>query len=185
MPSKKTKKILFIWTIVTIAIASVFAFMLWTILASDKVYISKSLEIKEEIKKADSFLFIKKDVETNKDSINKIYDYIIKPEEVVNFMQKIEDLAKNNSLKSEVKSVSFEAIADTTLSNLESMKIQVSVSGDWKNVAYFLELLENYPASLNIKKVSLNNNAHVLVKNKKVSQWTGVFDFSVIKIKDK
>jgi len=184
MPSKKTKKILLVWIFISAILAVAFAFALWSIFSFDAVSTAKSIEIKDETKKGESYLFMKKDIENNKNSINRVYDYIIKSDEIVNFMQKIEDLAKENGLTPEVKSVSFEGVAGNNISNIESMRILVDVTGEWKSVEYFLEILENYPISLDIKKFSLNKT-DIVIKNKKVPQWTGSFDFSVIKIKDK
>lgn len=184
MPSKKTKKILLVWIVVAAVFAGAFAFVLWSVFSFDAISTAKSIEIRDETKKGESYLFMKKDIETNKNSINKVYDYIIKPDDVVNFMQKLEDLARDNNLKSEVKAVSFEGVSGANLSNVESMRVLVDVTGEWKNVEYFLEVLENYPISLDIKKFSLSKT-DIVVKNKKVPQWTGSFDFSVIKVKDK
>jgi len=184
MPSEKTKKILLIWIVITTLFAGSFCFMIWKIFSFGAVSTAESIEIRNETQKGESYLFMKKDIETNKNSINKVYDYIVKSDDTVGFIQKIEDLAKNNGLKPEVKSVSFEGIANSDVSNIESMRIQLDVTGEWKNVSYFLELIENYPISLNLKRFSLNKT-DITVKNKKISQWTGGFDFSVIKIKDK
>jgi phosphate/sulfate permease len=184
MPSNKTKRILIVWIIIAAFLAGSFAFILWSIFSFDAISTTKSIEIKDETKKGEAYLFMKKDIETNKNSINKVYDYIIKSDDVVNFMQKLEDLAKSNSLKSEVKSVSFEGIAGNNISNIESMRILLDVTGEWKNVEYFLEILENYPISLDIRKFSFNKT-DITVKNKKITQWTGSFDLSVIKVKDK
>jgi hypothetical protein len=184
MPSEKTKKILIVWIVIAAIFAGVYSFMIWKIYVIDGTSTSKSIEIRDITKKNDSYLFMKKDIEMNKNSINKVNDYIIKADETVAFMEKIESLAKSNNLKSEVKSVSFEAIPNGDISNIEYMRIQMDVVGEWKNVEYFLELLENYPINLKIKKFSFSR-VDTTVKNKKISQWTGNFDFSVIKVKDK
>lgn len=185
MVDTKTKKIFIARFVLAILMITVFAFMTWLILFFDDISTVKSIEIRDETKKGESFLFIKKDIENNKNSINKVYDYIIKADGAVDFMQNIENLAKSSGLKSEVKSVSFDPVSGVKLSGVESMRVRFDVIGEWKDVEYFLELLENYPMHLVINKIALNKFSDYLVKDKKIPQWLGSFEFSIIKVKDK
>jgi len=185
MPTQKTKKILVLWGTLSVTIVLIFSVMVWFIFYFDGISTQMSIDIKNETKKGDSFLFLKKDIEANKNSINMVYDYVIKADGMVDFMQFLEDSTSKMNLKSEVKSVTFEAVSGANLKNIEQMKIQMDVTGEWRDVEYFLEFLENYPISLSVKKFSLNKFSDYILKGKKVPQWVGSFEFSVIKLKDK
>ena len=60
----------------------------------------------------------------------------------------------------------------------------MNVIGEWKNVQFFLKELENYPLKITINSVSFNKYSDKVVNDKKISQWTGNFEFTVAKIKD-
>jgi Tfp pilus assembly protein PilO len=93
----------------------------------------------------------------------------------VAFIEQIENLAKVSGLEEKTNNVS-EAL--NQVSGAKSLDIQLTVTGDWNNVMYFLGQLENLPYSLNIKNVSLNRQSSD--SKNKTNLWIGAFDFSVI-----
>jgi hypothetical protein len=185
MPIKKSKKILFLSSVMATFSVLVFLTMFFIIKSLNQSSLEKSNEIKNEIEKDESLFFIKKDIENNKILLEKIDNYVIKSDEVVNFIQAIEGLALNNGLKSEVKSVSFTSFSDIDSSYLELTKVKINVVGEWGNVEYFLQILENYPLKINIANISLSKFTSNTVKGKTISQWSGDFEFTVVKLKDK
>ncbi len=60
----------------------------------------------------------------------------------------------------------------------------MNVIGQWKDVQFFLALLENYPLKITVKSVSLSTFGTYEVKGKNVPEWSGDFEFTALKLKD-
>ena len=90
----------------------------------------------------------------------------------------------NSELKSDISAVSNEAYNKGNLIGVELLRVKMNVIGEWKNVQFFLKELENYPLKITINSVSFNKYSDKVVNDKKISQWTGNFEFTVAKIKD-
>lgn len=185
MPIQKTKKILVISFLLALLSISVFVFMFFVINSLNESSLKNSIEIEDGIKKDESLFLIKKDLEDNKVSLEKISSFIVKPDEVVDFIQTIENLALNNGLKSEVKSVSFSPFSEMNSSYLELIKVKVTVIGEWRNVLFFIKVLESHPLKIDMTNISLNKFTDYTIGGKVVPQWLGDFEFTVVKLKDK
>ena len=183
MPLLKTKKILTITLIVDIILFSIFVFIYLNIKSAGDEFSSKAILIESELDKQTAFLSMKKDLEANSIGINNLSNYVISSDGIVDFMKSLDKLTLNNGLKSEVKSISFTPISGSEYQNLELADIKIDVIGEWRNVEYFLKVLENYPLSLSITNFSMSKFSDYQVKGKKIPQWLGSFDFTVLKMK--
>ena len=111
-------------------------------------------------------------------------EYIIPSGGTVDFIKLLEQLVSNSNIKSDIKNVTTENDNKDNLVGAELIRINMDVLGEWKNVQFFITLLENYPLKIEIKSISLNKFSDNVVKGRSVSQWAGNFEFTVLKYKD-
>ena len=180
MPTRKTK-IIFFTALSLVVLASVCFVLMYmsmnSLIGSTSI---KEDQIKTEMQTVDSRNLMKKDLEANSAQIAELSNFMISADGSVDFVKTLESLTSENNLKIDVKNV---ASADISNNKVELLNVNTDVTGEWKNVEYFLEILENYPLKTTINKVSLNKITDNKIGGKKVSQWVGNFDFSVVKLK--
>lgn len=176
MPKKKTKILavsLFILDIVLISIFfSVYSYM------NNQVRETTDKEdtITNLIKQQESVSLMKKDLGNGGNYQDQLYGYVLKKESVVSFIKTLEELAATSSLSSQINSVTFETGSMVSSINAELARFKMNVSGEWKNVIYFLKLLENYPLKIRIDGLSTTKTAS--------GKWSADFNFTVVKFKD-
>ena len=110
--------------------------------------------------------------------------YLIPSGGTVDFIKTLEQLVSNSGIKSDIKTVTTENNDKTNAIGAELLRINMDVLGEWKNVQFFITLLENYPLKIEIKNISLNKFSDYTVKGKSTPQWAGNFEFTVVKYKD-
>jgi hypothetical protein len=171
--------------IADIIAVSIFVFILWDINSINNKFTLKAFEIKSEADKQDTFFSTKRDWGENNVKINNLDSYVMSSDGVANFIERLGSLTLNNGLKSEVKSISFGTVSGRNYRNIELVDIKIDVIGEWRNVEYFLEILENYPLAIDIKSFNMSKFSDYEKNNKKISQWLGSFEFTVVKLKEK
>ncbi|MCX6717150.1 MAG: hypothetical protein NTU76_00550 [Candidatus Taylorbacteria bacterium] len=122
-----------------------------------------------------------KELLNNKNYTDKLSEYIISSNGVIDFIDILEKKISSNNLKSDVKSLVYEA---GSIPNLELARIKIDVTGEWKNVVFFLKLLENYPLKISIENVSFKKFSEYKIGSKDVPQWVGSLEFTVLKYKE-
>ncbi len=182
MPQKKTK-ILLASLLITDLILAVIFFMMFSYTRSQ---ISKTIEetnqIKIEIKKEESRSLMRKDIEDANNYKDIFNAYLIHEDDVVSFIKILESMVATSSLKSEVNSVTYQPSSTLTPIGGQLLRVNTTVTGEWKNIQFFLQLLENYPLQISIQKVSFDKSSSE-INGKKVPQWSANFDFTVIILK--
>lgn len=184
MIKDKTKKIFTLILALNIVVLSVFCFMLWKINSYKKDSESKVQKISLQVQKEESYLHVKKDFENYRDSIDRINGYIVGQDGIVNFIKDLESMTLRDGLKSDIKSVSFEPVVGINAKYFESIRIKADISGEWRNLDFFLRSLETYSLKLDIKSISFVKVSDTSA-SKKIPQWVGSFEFTLLKIKDK
>lgn len=184
MPKKETKTLIITLLSINIISISLFVFLFYFTESLIAESVKKEDDIKMELKKEDAIILMKEDLSLGKMYQDKLMTYVVPSGGTVDFIKTLEQLVLSSGLKSDVKSVSSELYDKGNSINLEFLKINIDVIGEWKNVQFFLTLLENYPLKININKISLNKFSDYIVGGKSVPQWAGNFEFTVVKIKD-
>lgn len=184
MPKKKTKILLITLFFADILIAGVFAFVYISTKNLITESVNKEDQIKAELKKENAAVIMKEDLALAKVYQEKLNNYVINSNGTVAFIELLENMIIKSGLKSDIRNVATEAYKKSGVSNVELLRVNADVVGEWKNVQYFLNLLENYPLQINIEKVSINKFSDLSSKGKSISQWAGSFEFTVLKIKD-
>lgn len=185
MPKKKTKNILIMFLVLDLILIAVFSIFYLYMKEQNIDTNDKENRIKNEIKKQEARSLMQEDLNESKIYGEKIKDLIIGQENIVGFIKIIEDLVYSSGLTFEMKSVSAESNDNLKIINSEYIRVKLDVVGEWKNIQFFLNLLENYPLKINIDKVIFTKFSDYEAKSKKMPQWLGSFEFTVIKIKDK
>lgn len=184
MPKDKTKKIFLFLLILNISLGISFGFLFLYVKNQNIKASEIENEIKNEIRKQESRSIMQDDLNKALESEIELKKYFVEKENIVGFIEIIENSVSNSSLKSEVKSVSTESSDNLNKINAEYLRIKLDVTGDWEKILYFIKLLENYPLKINIEKVFLTKYSDYDSKNKIIPQWLASFDFTVLKFKD-
>lgn len=184
MPKKETKKLVIILLLIDLIIISFFVFLYYFTKNLITESVNKESEIKIELKKEDTRALMKNDLILGKMYQEKLMDYMIPKSGTVDFIKNLEQLILNSGLKSDIKTVSNEPYDKGNTIGLELIRIKMNVIGEWKNVQFFLNELENYPLKITINNASFNKSSDNIVNNKKIPQWSVNFEFTVVKIKD-
>lgn len=184
MPKKKTKILLLILIIIDLISISAFIFIFIFTKNLIAESVSKEDQIKMELKKESAAVLMKDDLAQGKNYQAQMMNYVVASDGTVAFIELLEKIVNNNNLKLNIRNVTTEPYKKSNNSTVELLRISIDVTGEWKNVYYFLSTLENYPLQIDINKLSINKFDDTSIKGKKVPQWSGSFDFTVVKIKE-
>jgi hypothetical protein len=184
MKSTKTKTFLILMIILDLFFVAVFIALFTFIKKQISDTVSMTDQIKAEIKKEQTLSLMKKDIEDSKNYQDKLYGYFIGKDNVADFLKILENLVSSSSLKSEVQSVAYEPTDKSALISTELVRVKMNVVGEWKNIQFFIQLLENYPLKIDIKNVSLNKSSDAVVSGRQIPQWSANIDFTVAKLKN-
>jgi len=184
MPKKETKRLLIIMVATNLLIIGLFIYVYNYTNNLINKSINTESDIKIELQKQDARIMMKNDLISSKTYQEKLKEYIVPSEGTVNFIKLLEQLALNSNIKSDIKNVATENDNKNILASTELIRINMDVLGEWKNVQFFITLLENYPLKIEIKNVYLNKFSENVVRGKSISQWAGNIEFTVLKYKD-
>jgi|GEM_PF-3305569 len=184
MTKTKTKILLSFLIILDLCLVAVFVVLY--IFTKNQITdtINNTNQIITEIKRQETLSLMKKDVEDSKNYENKIYGYFIGADNVADFLKTVEGLVASSSLKDDIQSVDYESPSTVASVNTELLRVKVSVEGEWKNIQYFLKLVENYPLKIDIRNLSLNKVSDSVISGRKVSIWSANVDFMVVKLRN-
>jgi hypothetical protein len=184
MPIKKTLNLFIFLIIINVAVFSTFGVMFYLFGRNAADISDKTALIKEQIQKQESVAMMKKDLADNREEIGNLNKYVVGSDGVVDFIKSVEKMSSGNSLKSEIKSVTFEPVTGYPSENTELMRIRLDSIGEWKDVVFLLKTLEDYPLNLVLQSVSFSKFSDYQSGKKTIPQWLGSFDFTVLKMKN-
>jgi len=180
MPRKETKISSTALILFNLAVVVIF-FVLYSFTMSQVTdTVAKESQIKAEVIKKDKTYIMKNDIKLGKSYENSLYSYIVGKDGIADLIRVVEGLASKSSLKSEIKNISYETQNNLSSVGLEFIKIEMKVSGEWKNLNYFIELLENYPLKIQINSSSL---AMIGTSANKKPEWSGDFELMIVKFR--
>ena len=184
MPRKKTKILVATLLLADIIFIVFFVFFFCYTKSLIANSVNEEDQIKTELKMEDTRAMMKGDLDSAKMYQEKLTDYMIPAGGTVDFIKTLEQSVLNSGLKSDIKNVSSETYDKGDSVGMESLKVDVDVIGEWKNIQFFLNSIENYPLKIDIKSVSLSKFSDYIKNNKKNPQWSESLEFTVAKIKD-
>jgi hypothetical protein len=184
MPKKETKTQVITLLLIDLISIGAFVFLFSTTNNLINESITTANDIKTELKIEDTRALMKEDLEQGQIYQEKLLNYLIPKGGTVDFIKTLEQLVLNSGIKSDIKTVSSESYDKGNSIGEELIRINMDVIGEWKNIRFFLTTLENYPLKIDIIKISFNKFSDYIIKGKTIPQWSGNFEFTVVKIKD-
>ncbi|MFA6338605.1 MAG: hypothetical protein WCW87_00900 [Candidatus Paceibacterota bacterium] len=197
--NSSTKKILFLSGLLALISATLYFFVYYQIQSKYENVFSLKSEVSKVFQNENNSFFLKKafvDIESERKNINS---HILAHENVVDFIQMVETLGKDNNLDISIESVQTEDISNSDdVLPVENMKIRIKTEGGFENSYRFISLLENIPYKTDFKTVYLNvrgsdlssedsllPGGNLKKKSSSVSQkWSGIIDMNVLKFKE-
>lgn len=104
--------------------------------------------------------------------IEKVRKFFVAKGDEVEFIESIEDLAKNRGLLFEIDTISQSPISGD---KKEDIVVSIDIEGSWANVTNFIKELESLPFGVSITKVELDT--------KSGGVWAGLVEFAVFREK--
>jgi len=114
---------------------------------------------------------IKSIVETNKESIKTLQDFFIQKGDEIEFIEKIESVAKSSSVKFEITSIDVEEAKGDSFK--EDVNLKMKLEGSWIEVTSFLDKLEKMPFGVLVEEASLEANTP--------GDWSGLVEFIIFR----
>jgi hypothetical protein len=168
MNYKITKIKLIIWLVIFIAMTS---FVVYGFMRLDSVRISTGQMEREIIQEKESihaFDALVKSYSNIKEESEKTSAYFIKEEEIVDFLDNIEALAKVTNTKISIQTVSDK----NTASSSSLLSVDINARGSYSNLHYLLRILEELPYLTEIQSVRFVNGTAVDEKARSSISWT-------------
>lgn len=109
-----------------------------------------------------------------KEARSELDSYFISKDGVVSFLEKIELFGDRAGVVVEVKSVEIEPLNESKV--VDHLVVIVSTEGSWREMFYFLNLIESQPLSILTTRMNLE-------KEIDGRDWRLSMDFNVLKIK--
>src|ERR1035437_724577 len=130
---------------------------------------------------------LQKSLQDSNSNIKKVNDSILSSGGTVGFIEKLENVAKDNGLNIIVDSLSVEDIHGVTSDGLTSLKILASAQGSWTGTIVFLTKLESLPFIMRVEKFDLANSSDNLTglptPISSAQNWLSTFEIRVLEYK--
>ena len=125
-----------------------------------------------------------KDTENDRAKLNA---YFVVDDKVIDFIEDIENLAKDTNVDLKVMSIDINDDGNNTpqQNNIsELLQLNLKVAGLWDNLFHFISLVDELPFRVDISKVNLQVVYDSNNKDKNPTDWEGMFVVSVLKLKE-
>lgn len=177
--SKKTGARL-TWLTITIVAIVIYAVSFWYVKSTfEKAsYALSSAEIAYEQK--DKIQATADTVEQLEEEINKIDSYFVEADDVVGFINLLEQRAKDQNVSVETTNVSIEEPPEDLLYG-EILEVSVLVTGSWNSVMQYIHLIENLPYDIWITSTNLSLERDTDTEEEEVFHWEADVTLRVLK----
>ncbi len=133
-------------------------------------------------------LSLQESIQNASGDIKKVNDSILSFDKDVNFIEQLENLARENGLSVSIDSLSVGDTPNVSSDNLTSLEIQASAQGSWAGMMVFLSKLESMPFAMRVERFDLansSNNSPNLsgVKNSTPQYWRTTVGMRVLQYK--
>jgi len=180
--NKNTKKtgIRLAWLAITIIAIVLYLISFWYVKSEfEKAsYALNSAEISYEQK--DKIQTTAQNVEELEPQIEKINSYFVESDDVVGFINLLEQKAKGQGTSIETTDVSIEEALGDLLYG-EVLKISLTVKGSWNNVMQYLNLVESLPYDIWITNTNLALKRNTDSENDNLYHWEADLTLLVLK----
>ncbi len=118
--------------------------------------------------------------EANQKDIDDLQNFFIKNQGEVEFIESIENFAKEKGLLVAIDAVSVESPKDIASHGMEYLVLRLHVEGSWAGVWIFSQTLEALPYSIDINSLALLRKE---VGPQEAALWKGLYNIRVLKKK--
>ncbi len=184
---KNTKKtLIFITILVVITTATYIVFFIGIKNKNESIsLVANEIDIAlEKEVKLKSIKNLIKDTENDRAKLNA---YFVVDDKVIDFIEDIENLAKDTNVDLKVMSIDINDDGNNTpqQNNIsELLQLNLKVAGLWDNLFHFISLVDELPFRVDISKVNLQVVYDSNNKDKNPTDWEGMFVVSVLKLKE-
>lgn len=118
--------------------------------------------------------------ETTQADIDTLQNFFVKKQGEVEFIEYVEQSAKERGLEIKIDSVSLDSTKEMTRKGMEYLVLRFNVSGGWTRVWNFSQALEVLPYSIDVDSLAL---LRADTDKTKPALWKGVYNIRVLKKK--
>ena len=184
------KKIFLTILFLNVIALAAYTFLFLEIKKKNEFALSSLGDIKSQTTKEKKFEAVLDNLANTEGERNKLDTFFIQNNSfgVVQFIEKIEYLAKYSNLSLDVKSIllSNQNLDEKNNASLiENMKLNLDVKGSYSDIVYFLKFLELLPYKLYIDRVSIEKKEIEVMEEglAPLDSWDGKFDLTILKLK--
>ena len=184
------KKIFLTILFLNVVALAAYTFLFLEIKKKNEFALSSLGDIKSQTTKEKKFEAVLDNLANTEGERNKLDTFFIQNNSfgVVQFIEKIEYLAKYSNLSLDVKSILFSnqnLDEKNNASLIENMKLNLDVNGSYSDIVYFLKFLELLPYKLYIDRVSIEKKEIEVMEEglAPLDSWDGKFDLTILKLK--
>jgi len=180
----KTKQIF--ETVMVMTIIALIAYIVLFIQIKEKNEIVSALtnEAESIVQKETKLRSVKNLVRDIERERNIIDSYFITDDNIVDFIEIIENLGKKNGLSIEITSVKVDNIDSDIEKKIkmgELLRVNFKTKGHFSELFQLLSVLENLPFKIDLLNIDFSKSAGVLNRDKNINLWSGFFSITVIK----
>ena len=166
MKTTRTKIICFIVCVLFVAVVSAVSYEYILIEKMEDETVSLQGELKSEKQSLESFTALSKTASNIKADSEKANSFFIKRDEVVTFLDRVEEVASSTGASVSVKSVDEKK----SQANQSLLAVSVQIDGSYSQVFYTLRMLEELPFQTEVRNVKLSNVS--ASGQKKITAWS-------------
>lgn len=185
--SSKTKQVL-LTAIVLVIVASV-AYIIFFINIKEKNNNVSALtnEVDSVLQKEIKLRSVKYLIKDIQDDIVKLDSHFVADDEIINFIEMIEDLGVESGAKVEVTNVSIDVVDEKVVDKNkidESLNLDFKIEGRFVEMFHFLSMFEKLPFKINILRTNFEKTPDDKMQfDETLEPWNGFFSITVVKLK--
>ena len=126
-----------------------------------------------ESSKEDRKLALKSLIQINRGEVQTLRDFFIKKGDEVKFIERIEEVARKNSVQFEINSIDVKGKDADSFK--EDITVKMNISGSWANLIGFLDMLNKMSFGVSIQNLDLDVNS--------LGGWAGSINFIIFREK--
>lgn len=150
----------------------------------DQSYQVYSKDLLFQNDRQDYLFSAQKIIENLSSDIEHINDSIVSSDGEVEFIENLEEVAKESGLSIEINSILLETNPKLASSSVSILRVRAKTRGSWSNSYLFLSRLESLPYKVKINKFGLVNSSEVISGSSRSSSiWQSSFEIDVLKYK--
>jgi|GEM_PF-5421427 len=152
----------------------------------NKQVTEKAAEIEEQKEKTFSDKALRDILISTEEDRSKIDSYLLQDDDVVDFLEKIEELGEISKTRVVTSSVNIDERGEKSTTGF--LQLNINAFGPFENIMHFISLIESLPYKVAIDKLILStvgDNGQQPVKGSQTKEWQSNFELKVVKLKDK